>query len=198
LTIALAAGPARLACCHTRLARPSTASSPASSSSSGQRVRVPVDPVALLVLEHVVDGAGDQRDAELAQVLLVALEHPVERLGGLALGVLRHGATDLLLRQPAAGGQQADDEVQQAFGAVRGHRPERYPSRGRVRCTSPGPVGRVGSARVDQVDHEDQGLPGGDGAARTAVAVRQVGGDGQLAPPATFMPWMPRSQPTIT
>src|SRR6476661_7733576 len=41
-----------------------------------------------------------------------------------------------------------------------------------------------GSADVHEVDDEDQRLSGGDGAAGAAVAVAQVGRDGELAPTA--------------
>src|SRR5262249_10070453 len=94
----------------------------------GQGVRVPVDPVADLVLEPRAVRPGDQRHAQLAQVLLVPLEHPVEGLARLAVGVLRDGGPDLLLGQPATGRQQADHQVAQALGAAGGHRRSRYPS----------------------------------------------------------------------
>ncbi len=87
----------------------------------GQRVGITVDAVADLVLEPGGVAAGDQRDAELAQLLLVALEHAVEGLRRLPRGVLGHGGADLLLAQPPPGGQEGDHEVQESLGALRGH-----------------------------------------------------------------------------
>src|SRR5690606_2347318 len=46
----------------------------------GEGVLALVDAVAHLVVPHAADVLGDERDAELAQLVLVPLEHPVEGL----------------------------------------------------------------------------------------------------------------------
>ena len=81
-----------------------------------QRILALVDPVAELVVEDGVDHGGHERDAELAQLVLVALEHPVEGLVGGGAVVLRDGRTDPGLRQRHPGREQRDDEVEQALG----------------------------------------------------------------------------------
>ena len=82
----------------------------------GQLVLTLVDAVADLVLEQDVDGFGAQRDAELTQLVLVPLEHPVEGFVVRCLGVRAHGLTDGVLRQRPARVEQRDDEVEQALG----------------------------------------------------------------------------------
>ena len=86
----------------------------------GQLVVAPGDAVARLVVVRGAVGARLERDAELAQLLLVALEHPAERLLVVG-GVAGHGLADLLHRQVPPGGQQADDQVQQPLGLLGGH-----------------------------------------------------------------------------
>ena len=82
------------------------------------------DPVAELVLVHVRVAARLERDAEVAQLFLVTLEHPPERL--FAVGaVAGHGVADLLHGQVAAGVQQADDEVEQPLCLLRRHEERR-------------------------------------------------------------------------
>jgi hypothetical protein len=71
------------------------------------------DPVADLVVERAAL-AGLQGDAELAQLLLVALEHPLERLLGLRVAADR--GADLLGRQVPARRQQEHHDGQEAFG----------------------------------------------------------------------------------
>ena len=77
-----------------------------------QRVGVAVDAVALGRVELRYP-AGFQRDAEVAQFVLVALEHPRERLVAGAVRVAVHGLPDPLGADVGAGGQQRDDEVHQ-------------------------------------------------------------------------------------
>ena len=61
----------------------------------GQRVGLAVDAVALGRVE-LRDPAGLQRDAEVAQFVLVALEHPGERLVAGAVGIAGDGLADPL------------------------------------------------------------------------------------------------------
>ncbi len=76
----------------------------------GQLVRLLPDPVAGIVVERVVD-PGLQRHAELAEILLVPLEHPLEQV--VRLGVAGHGLADLFGGEVAPGGEQADDKAEQ-------------------------------------------------------------------------------------
>ena len=82
----------------------------------GQGVLALVDAVARLVLVQRVDVLGDQRDAELAQLVLVALEHPLEGLGRRRLAVLRHELADLRLGQRPARVEEHEHEVEQSLG----------------------------------------------------------------------------------
>jgi hypothetical protein len=82
----------------------------------GQGVLALVDAVAGLVLVQRVDVLGDQRDAELAQLVLVALEHPLEGLGRRRLAVLRHELADLGLGQGAPCVEEHEHEVQESLG----------------------------------------------------------------------------------
>ena len=83
LRSARGAGPARLAWAHVRAARPRTASSSGSNVDLGQGVLALVDAVARARRRRRGSTAAvDQRDAQLAQLVLVALEHPVEGLVG--------------------------------------------------------------------------------------------------------------------
>src|SRR5690606_36339538 len=81
-------------------------------------VRLALDAGARLILPrvaHHVDG-----DADLAQLVLVALEHALERLVAVAV-VAGHGLPDLLGRQRTPGGEQADHEIQQPLGLTARH-----------------------------------------------------------------------------
>ena len=77
-----------------------------------QRVGVAVDAVALggVELRHP---AGFQGDAQVAQLVLVALEHAGERFVAGAVGVAGDGFADAVGGDEGAGGQQRDDEVHQ-------------------------------------------------------------------------------------
>ena len=105
----------------------------------GQGVVALVDAVARLVLVEGVDVLGDERDAELAQLVLVALEHPLEGLGRRRAAVLRHELADLGLAHRPTRVEQHEDEVEQALGldlgrarrtapGIAAHPPERYPT----------------------------------------------------------------------
>ena len=80
LTRASEVAAARPACCHTRAARPITAASVGGEVDLRQLEGGPLDPVAGLVLEGPVDVPDLDRDAEGAQLLLVPLEHLLERV----------------------------------------------------------------------------------------------------------------------
>ena len=86
----------------------------------GQGVVALVDAVADLVVPGAADVLGGQRDAELAQLVLVPLEHPVEGLVAGRLAVLRDDAADPRLAQGSPGVEQAEHEVEQALGLGRG------------------------------------------------------------------------------
>src|SRR4029450_3280717 len=79
----------------------------------GQRVAVPVDPIAELVVRPRLQVPGLQRYAHFAELILVALEHALEGVVAFAVRILRHRASDLRLCQGTAGRQQADDEVEE-------------------------------------------------------------------------------------
>ena len=83
-----------------------------------------------------------QRDAQLAQLRLVPLEHPEERLVGRGLVVAGHGRPDPLSRQVLAGGQQAEHQVDQTLGA--GGRHLSRVSRTGTRAWEIGAIRRVG------------------------------------------------------
>ena len=88
-----------------------------------QRGLARVDAVADLVVEEDVEDGRRDGDAHLAQLVLVALEHPVEGLVGGRRGVGRQRLADLLLRDRSPRGLQREDEVEQPFGLVgRGRR----------------------------------------------------------------------------
>ena len=78
----------------------------------GQGVGVAVDAVALggVELRHA---AGFERDAQVAQLVLVALEHAGECFVAGAVGVAVDGFADALGGDEGAGGQQRDHEVHQ-------------------------------------------------------------------------------------
>ena len=108
----------------------------------GQRVLALVDAVPRLVLVERVDVLGDERDAELAQLVLVALEHPLEGLGRGRLAVLRHELADLGLGQGSSRVQQDEHEVEESLGlhlrrrrgardGLAAHRPD---ATRRIRC----------------------------------------------------------------
>ena len=154
---------------------------------------------------------GHERDAEVAQLVLVALEHPVEGLGRGGPAVLRHGVADLGLRQRPAGVEQADDQVEQALGLGRrrrlgAHGRGRYPTPAAASLrsvihwrsgngrTGPGGVGRCGGVRRrasagDGARHAGAGagLPGRGRhprARRPGAAERQRAASGAWAPAA--------------
>ena len=85
----------------------------------GQLVGLLPDPVAGIVVERMVD-AGLQRHAELAQILLVALEHPLEQV--VLLRVAGHGVAYLFGGEITPGREQAYDKAEQALGLALRHR----------------------------------------------------------------------------
>src|SRR4029453_16879902 len=87
----------------------------------GQRVAVPVDPIAELVVRPRLQVPGLQRYAHFAELILVALEHALEGVVAFAVRILRHRASDLRLCQGTAGAQQADDEVEEPLCFARRH-----------------------------------------------------------------------------
>ena len=88
-----------------------------------QRGLARLDAIADLVVEEDVEDRRRDGDAHLAQLVLVTLEHPVERLVGGRRGVGRQRLADLLLRDRSPRGLQREDEVEQPFGLVgRGRR----------------------------------------------------------------------------
>ena len=87
----------------------------------GQLEGPAADPVAGLVVEQRLVAADLDRDADLAQLLLVPLEHLLERVRRL-VAVAVDDLADAVLGDVAAGDQQADDEVHQPLGLARGHR----------------------------------------------------------------------------
>ena len=72
-----------------------------------------------IVVEEYVERLSQQGYAEVAQLVLVTLEHPVESLVGGARAVLRHDIADLGLGQWLSRVEQADHEVEQTLGLVR-------------------------------------------------------------------------------
>ncbi len=78
-----------------------------------QLVVLAADPVAEIVIE-LGGAARFQRDAQVAQLLLVALEHALEGL--LLLRVTADRGADLLRGQVPARGEQENDDRQEAFG----------------------------------------------------------------------------------
>ena len=86
----------------------------------GQLEDVTADPVADVVGEELVDGAHLDRDAEVAQLVLVALEHLLEGVVGLPGVALDHLA-DPLLGHVRARDQQADHQVEQPLTLPRRH-----------------------------------------------------------------------------
>ena len=72
------------------------------------------DPIADLVVEEAVLGAGLDRDPHLAQLVLVAFEGTLKSPIGQS-SVALHQAADPLPRQVAAGTEQADQQVQLPF-----------------------------------------------------------------------------------
>ena len=112
---------ARRACCQTRAASADDRRLVAGQRDLGQLELVGADPVAGLVLEERVDAADLDRDAEGAQVLLVALEHLLERL------VARVGVEDLpdpVLGDVVALDEQHDEQVEQPLGLRRSPLPD--------------------------------------------------------------------------
>jgi hypothetical protein len=81
----------------------------------GELEGVPGDPVALLVVEVLVDAAELERDAQVAQLGLVPLEHLLE---GLVLGALvaLDDVADAFLGDVVPGDEQHDHEVHQPLG----------------------------------------------------------------------------------
>ena len=108
----------------------------------GRLVGLQVDLAELVVLagDAVAVGGVDrvppalQRHAELAQLVLVALEHPEERLVVRGVGVAGHDRADALGRQELARGQQAEHQVHQTLCPCGGH----------VRHRTAAPAGVVG------------------------------------------------------
>ena len=84
-----------------------------------QGVVATVDAVALFVLEDP-DVFGDQRDAHGPQVLLVALEHPIEGLVGLDRPIGLDHLPDALLGRRHARVEQGHREVEQSLRLGRG------------------------------------------------------------------------------
>ena len=96
----------------------------------GRLVGLEVDLAELVVLAGDAVAVGGvesraapalQRHAQLAQLGLVALEHPEERLVVRRVGVAGHDRADPLGGQELAGGQQAEHQVHQTLGPGGGH-----------------------------------------------------------------------------
>ena len=85
----------------------------------GQLVGLLPDPVTGIFVERVVD-TGLQRHAELAEILLVPLEHPLEQV--ILLRVAGHGVADLFGREVTPGGEQADNKAEQSLSLALRHR----------------------------------------------------------------------------
>ena len=117
----------------------------------GRLVGLQVDLAELVVLagDAVAVGGVDrvppalQRHAELAQLGLVALEHPEERLVVRRVGVAGHDRADALGRQELARGQQAEHEVHQTLCPCGGHVRHRTAAPGRCRGRPGEPGGRL-------------------------------------------------------
>ena len=120
LTTAPCAAPASPGVSHSRAASATAAASSGSRSISPELVVVAGDAVAVGGVEPGV-AAGLQRDAQLAQLGLVALEHAEERLVRRGVGVAGDGGADLLGGQELPGGQQAEHQVHQTLGPGGGH-----------------------------------------------------------------------------
>jgi hypothetical protein len=86
----------------------------------GQLVGLLPDPVAEILVERMVD-ACLQRDAEIAEIFLIPLEHPLEQVIGLR--ITRNRLPDLLRGEVAPGGEQAHDKTEQPLGLAFRHRP---------------------------------------------------------------------------
>ena len=114
LRTASVVAPASGGCSQTRVARPTTAASSGVRSISGRRELVGADPVAGLVVEVGVDVPDLDRDAEAAQLVLVALEHLLEGVGG-RLGV--DDLPDPVLGDVVPLDQEHDEQVQQPLGS---------------------------------------------------------------------------------
>src|SRR5699024_11037404 len=78
----------------------------------GEFELLPADAVAGFLVTEGILRTGFDRDTDLTQLLLVTLEHPLERLIGLG-AVTTHHAPDVTLGHEVAGYEQADDEVHQ-------------------------------------------------------------------------------------
>src|SRR5215472_12435199 len=66
---------------------------------------------------------GLQRHTEVAEVLLVPLEHPLEQV--VLLRVPGYRLPDLVRRQVAPGGQEAHDKTEQPLGLALRHGPSK-------------------------------------------------------------------------
>ena len=99
-------------------ARWRAASSSALEAGIAQVVGVLRDPVALDAGVARVERLGHQRDAQLPQRLLVALERPPE--GAVVLGVAREPEAQLVDGERALGLQQGGDQVDEPLEPVHG------------------------------------------------------------------------------
>ena len=113
---AVRAAPASAGESHSRAASATAVASSGARSMSGELVVAAGDPVAVDGLGHR-GPPGLQRHPELAQLGLVPLEHPEERLVGRDVRVARHRGPDALGAEELARREQAEHEVDQAFGA---------------------------------------------------------------------------------
>src|SRR5205823_15132749 len=109
----------------------------------GQRVVAPRDAITRFFVVRAV-GARLQRDAEVAKVFLVPLEHALERIVGWGLVVAGNELADPLGSEIGAGVQEADDEVEQPLRPPRRHDSPRYLRRSLRACFG----GGTGPCRV--------------------------------------------------
>ena len=114
------------------------------------------DAIADLIVEVGVVATGLHRDAELAELFLVALEHPIKRISARCVTVVDDGVPDLDLGEELFAHQERKDEVHQPLGLALGHE-------------------RRMSGSVEQVDREDQRVAGLDVFTAAFLTVRNVG-----------------------
>jgi hypothetical protein len=87
----------------------------------GELERRPLDAVAGLVLERPVDVPHLDRDAQRAELFLVALEHLLERLDVGRLAVALDDLAEPGLADVGARDEERDQQVEQSLTLARGH-----------------------------------------------------------------------------